>query len=142
MRIRTVEFEEFFATVKNLQYQNTDIKESWDLGYKSPYDAFERANSDWARFYMVKDRNVVVCAIMEQRNGTLIYFTTVDLLDSNFITYTKIIKKLLDDAIATRGVMFVEVANWYVKAKKFMKLLGLKPYHIKPRYQVWYKDGE
>jgi len=142
MIVNTVEFEEFFATVKNLRYQNQDIKESWDLGYKSPYDAFDKANADWARFYLIEDKEAVICAIMEQRDGNLIYFTTVDLRSSNIVEYTKTMRKLSDKTIECRDVLFVEVAQWYNEAKRFLRMTGFKPFHIQAEYEVWYKDGK
>ena len=142
MKLITVDFEEFFATVQNLQWQNQDIKESWDLGYKSPYDAFDKANSAWARFYLIKHRRTVLGAIMEQRNGSFVYFTTIDLQGSNIHAYIRLIKRLSDRIIKHRDVLFVDVASWYQEAKHTLKLVGFKPYHITARYEVWYKDGK
>ena len=142
MKVHTVDFEEFFAVVGNLQWQNTDIKESWDLGYKSPYDAFDKANSAWARFYLIKHRGKVLSAIMEQRDGNLVYFTTVDLPGSNLRRYVKVMRELSNKTIKCRDVIFVEVASWYKQAKKLLKLSGFKKYHITNKYEVWYKDGK
>ena len=142
MKIHTVEFEEFFATVQNLQWQNKDIKESWDLGYKSPYDAFNSANTDWARFYLVKHRGKVLSAILEQRDGILIYFTTVDLPGSNIRRYIRLMRKLSDDIIDCRDVLFVTVAPWYDEAKRFLRMMGFLVYHQSATYQEWYKHGK
>ena len=142
MKIHQVEFEEFFYTIKDLKWQNQDIKESWDLGYKSPYDAYDKANSAWARFYLIKHRKKVLSAIMELRDGNLIYFTTVDLPTHNIRRYVKLMRQLSDKTIKCKDVLFVEVASWYKEAKKFLKLAGFRQYHITPKYETWYKDGK
>jgi hypothetical protein len=142
MKLHKVDFEEFFYTIKDLQWQNQDIKESWDLGYKSPEDAFDKAKSAWARFYLVKHRKKVLSAIMEQRDGNFIYFTTVDLPGSNMRRYLRIMLKLVKDVIKCRDVLFVDVASWYVDAKRFLRLMKFKPYHITNKYETWYRDGK
>ena len=142
MKVHNVDFEEFFYTVKDLQWQNQDIKESWDLGYKSPYDAFDKANSAWARFYLIKHKGKVLSAIMELRDGNMVYYTTVDLPGSNMRRYVKLMKKLSSDVIKYRDVLFVEVASWYKEAQHFLKLSGFRVYHYSATYQVWYKDGK
>ena len=142
MKIEQVEFEEFFGTIKDLQWQNQDIKESWDLGYKSPYDAFDRANSAWARFYLIRHRKAVLSAIMEQRDGNLIYFTTTDLPNHNMHRYVHLMKQLSDKVIKCRDVLFVTVINWYKPAQRFIRLAGFRKYHISNDYTVWCKDGQ
>jgi hypothetical protein len=142
MKTRMVEFEEFFATVKNLKWQNQDIKESWDLGYKSPYDAFDKANTAWARFYLIEDEGVVLSAILEQRDGTLIYFTTKALQGANLRKYLREMIALSDKVIECRDVLFVTVASWYIEARKFLRAAGFRRYHIESRYEVWGKDGK
>jgi hypothetical protein len=142
MKLEEVGFEEFFGTIKDLQWQNQDIKESWDLGYKSPEDAFDKANTAWARFYLVKHRKDVLSATIEQRDGNLVYFTTTNLPKYNIRRYVKIMRTLSNKIIKCRDVLFVDVASWYVEAKKFLRLTGFRPYHITARYEVWCKDGK
>lgn len=142
MKIKEVSFEEFFATIKDIKWQNSDIKESWDLGYKSPYDAYDKANSHWARFYIGKASGTVISAIMEQRDGNIVYFTTVDFPNINMVKYIKILRKLTNKIIRCRDVLFVDVASWYRPAKRLLKLVGFRKYHITDKYEVWVKDGK
>ena len=141
MQVIQLNSEEFFEIIKELDWQNQDIKESWGLGYKSPEDAFKRANTSWARFYIVKHRTKVLTAILEQRDGHTINFTTTDLPSHNIARYIKLMTKLSDKIIKHRDVLFVEVAPWYTGAKRLLRLTGFRVLHKSADYERWYKDN-
>jgi len=142
MKVHEVGMEEFFSEVYQLQFQNQDIKEAMDLGYKGVQEAYEASKLEWARFYLIKHRKKVLATILEQRDGNLVYFTTVDLPGQNMRRYVKVMDKLSSDVIKCRDVLFVTVISWYEEAKHFLRLAGFRRYHINNKYEVWYKDGQ
>lgn len=141
MKLIQYELLEFLSIVKEQKYNAKDTIEAKQFGHKSVQDAFRDAELAWARFYTVEDNGVVLAAILEQRDGNIIMFTTQHLKTANIREYIKILTKLGDDIIEHRDVIFIRVAGWYKEAQRLLKCCGLKPYIIENRMQIWVKEN-
>ncbi len=83
MEILKVNWNDFIEVVEGLQYQNQDVIEVRQFGFKSVEDAYRKAQLPWGRFYLIEDNGVILATILEQRDGVLTFFTTVDLKGKN-----------------------------------------------------------
>ena len=141
MQIRRSNWNDFIEVVQKQTYQNQDILEARQFGYKSIEDAFKDAELPWARFYIVEDRKGILATILEQRDGVIILFTTTNLQKSNLREYIRTVKKLGDDIVECRDVIFIQVASWHKPALRLLKLTGFEP-HIKHNHiQIWVKEN-
>jgi len=140
MKAIRVSKKEFFDTIGDLRYQNQDIAEAIDFGYKSVQDAYRDAEIPWARFYVVKHRTKVLSTIMEQRDGVILVYTTVDLPGSNIRRYVKVVKKLLEDTVSCKDVVYTLHARFHTDGLKLLKLLGFYEWKVYNYNSVWVKE--
>ncbi len=141
MEIVRINNKQFFDTIENLQYQNQDIREAMDFGYKDVQDAYKHAELPWARFYLVKDKRKVLATILEQRDGVLFVYTTVDLPGSNIRGFVNVVKRLLNDTIKCKDVVYVMHARWHKPGMKLLKVLGFYEYKVYNHKSIWVKDN-
>ncbi len=140
MEILKVGWNDFIEVVEGLQYQNQDIIEVKQFGFKSVEDAYRKAQLPWARFYLIEDNGVILATILEQRDGVLTFFTTVDLPGKNMIEFSNILWKLADEVTACREVLFIRVASWYKPAKALLRLSGFRKHVIHNHTEIWIKE--
>ncbi len=137
MIIRTVEYLEFIEAVENSTFQNQDIIEVKQFGFKSVLEAFKGAELPWARFYLVEDKGAVLAAILEQRDGVVTFFTTTSLPGSDIRSFVKTVKDLTNSVLVGRNVLFIRVASWYKPAKALLRSIGFKAHTIRNQYEIW-----
>ncbi len=141
MIIDKVEYTEFFEAVSKATYQNQDILEAKEFGYKSVEHAFKRSELPWARFYLVRDNEEVLATIIEQRDGVLTFFTTTSLKGSNIREFIRLLRELSDTIIECRDVLFVRVATWHKSGLALLRTVGFKPRIINNNFQIWIKEN-
>jgi len=141
MIVKRLNEKEFFDIVDNLQYQNQDILEAIELGYKGVQDAYKQAELPWARFYMVKDKKDVLCTILEQRDGVLFVYTTTKLPGSNIRGFVKVLKKLLDKTVACKDVVYTTHVKWHKAGEKLLRVLGFRMHHVMNTKAIWVKEN-
>ncbi len=140
MYVLKVNWNDFIDVVEGLQYQNQDVLEVKQFGFKSVEDAYRKAQLPWARFYLIEDDGVILATILEQRDGVLTFFTTVDLPGKDMKAFTKLVRKLADEVTKCREVLFVRVASWYKPAKALLRLSGFRKYTIHNHSEIWVKE--
>jgi hypothetical protein len=140
MKIVRSNWNDFIEVVQKQKYQNQDIIEATQLGYKSIEDAYRSSELAWARFYIIMDKEAVIATILEQRDGVFTLFTTTNLPSCNIRDYIRTIRELSDEVVKCRDVVFTQVVSWYKPAMRILKLAGFRP-HIKyNRRQIWVKE--
>ncbi len=140
MQVIRLEKNEFLELIDTLHYQNQDIAEAMEFGYKNVQDAYKEAEMPWARFYMVEHRKKVLATIMEQRDGVILVYTTVDLPGSNLRRYVKVVKRLLDKTTNCKDVVYTLHANFHKDGIKMLKLLGFYEWKVYNYNSVWVKE--
>ena len=140
MEILKVNWNDFIDIVEGLQYQNQDVLEVKQFGFKSVEDAYRKAQLPWARFYLIEDDGVILATILEQRDGVLTFFTTVDIKGRDMKAFTKLVRDLADEVTKCREVLFVRVASWYKPAKTLLRLSGFRKYTIHNHSEIWVKE--
>jgi hypothetical protein len=135
--------EEFFGLIDTLTYQNEDILEAIDFGFDSVQDAFKEAERHYSRLWTIAHEGTVLTTILEQRDGTLVFFSTEELKGRSIRRYVKVLRKLVRHVTKCREVVFVRVAAWYKPAQKLLKTVGFKPMVLENHYSIWvYEYGK
>jgi len=143
VKIQQVNREEFFDTIYSVQYQNSDILEAMQLGYKSVQDAYEASELPWARFYTIYNNKDVLGTILEQRDGVLVFYTTTKLHGSNIRSFVKELKKLVNDVTSCRDVVYTVVLDWHKDGQKLLRTVGFRQYKIYNNKSIWvYEYGK
>jgi len=142
MKLHLVDVKEFFSSIENVKWQVLDTQEAMFLGYKSCYDAFIKADRRWGKYYLVKSKKEVLVAIIVQRDGEVIYFTTQSLPGSNMRRYIRIMRSLSDSILRRCGPTTVTAAPWYADAARFLEIVGYRIYRKTPTFYSWVKDGK
>lgn len=117
--------KEFMDIVANCKYKAQDEKEAVGYGYKDVASLYKTMNHRWAEYYVIKDKGVIVCTIALDAFNTLHYFVTTDLTKNNALGFVRCIRKLAQDTVEKRPVIFVHTAMWYQEAMKFNRLIGM-----------------
>ncbi len=139
--IERVDYNEFIDIVSTQQYQNQDILEAMEDGFKGIQEAYEAAERPWARFYVFKQNKDVLATAMEQRDGVVLFFTTVKLPESNLRVFRKELMQLTDDIVACKDVIYIKVVSWHKAGQRLLRSVGFKPYTINNKYQIWIKEN-
>ena len=143
MIYREIKNYEFFELIENLTYQNQDIIEAKEFGFDSVQDAFWKAERSYARFWTISHKETVLATILEQRDGTLTFFTTVDLPTHSMRRFVKVLRKLVIKVTKCREAVFVRVASWYKPAQTLLRTVGFKPMVLENHYSIWvYEYGK
>ena len=134
---------EFMELVNKAEFQNQDILEAWEFGYKDIPDAYIKAQHAWCRYWVISHEDKVLTLILEARDGTLTFFTTTNLPGNNIRRYVKILKKLVIKVTKCREVVFVKVATWHKPAIALLRTVGFKQYIIHNHNSIWvYEYGK
>ena len=140
MIVLKVNSKEFFEAVDNATYQNQDILEAMEFGYKGVQDAYRQAELPWARFYLVYNGKKLLASILEQRDGVLFVYTTTKLPGSNIRVFVKKLKHLLDNTVKCKDVVYTTHVRWHEPGKKLLKLLGFYEHKIYNHRSIWVKE--
>jgi len=127
----TLDTKYFLDICSNLEYKDKDELEAQDIiGSKdgTVLRVLRNAPNRWAEHYIVRDEKIdkIVCTITLDINNNLHYFVTKDLQKNNSISFVKTIKKLVEETIKYKQVVYVTTKDWYSEAVKFNKLIGFK----------------
>jgi len=138
-----VDYDTFMGIVDKVQYQNQDILEAMEFGYKNIPDAYMKAEHAWCRYWVISHEDKVLTTILEGRDGVLTYFTTTDLPGSNIRRYVKVLKKLVTKVTKCREVVFVKVVIWHKPALALLRTVGFRKYILENHNSIWvYEYGK
>jgi len=139
MTIEEVSLNKFFEEAKKIKYRNQDVREAFELGcMQGVVQCFENADHFAAQYFIGYENHQPKVAFIIQRDGFLVYF-----IDSNIeekLSLVKAMMKKAEEVISRCGALRVQIANWYDEAIRFVRLIGFKPYKIKDKFTIYYKD--
>ena len=143
--IKKVSYRELISIVGSLSFKEKDEMEAREFNCKNVIDCyFNIKMPEFSECYIVYDNrtNDVLCPIVLQRDGFLIFFVTKNLGRTNQIQFVKDIKKLSQDVVNRVGSIFVNTINWYKEAHKIDELIGFRPYKRNYKFTTYVLENK
>ena len=131
--------DEFYSAINIIKYRINDIREAHEFGAESIKVCYDRANHNFAKYYIVyEDNGVPIVTVMLQRDGNLVFFISGTV--SSPIALIKLLKGLANNTVANIGAIFTKTINWYNEAIRLNGLIGFRLYQRYDSYDIYVKD--
>lgn len=121
--------------VGSMTYLNQDEAEARDFGWQSVKNCYEKANHEFAKYFIVYEGYRPICTIMLQRDGNLIFFVSDTI--GNHVGFIKEIKNLAEEHTSRCGPIKTKTASWYKEALRINEIVGFQPHIIYEKYEIW-----
>ena len=125
----------FFSTIALIKYRENDIAEAEDFGCINIRNCYEKANRDFARYFVVYEGNDPIVTVMLQRDGHIIFFISKDV--KHPIRLVRVLKRMAKKYSDCAGPIITKTAYWYKEAQRLNELIGFKPYKLYNKFGLY-----